>query len=100
VAGPELSVAATKSFVASLAALAHLTALWSADEGLQSALDRLPERIAAAGELDWGAALDVLAPAASLIAIGRGPTFSIACEAALKLKEVANLHAEAFSGAE
>ena len=32
--------------------------------------------------------------------IGRGPTLAIAREAALKLKEVANLHAEAFSGAE
>jgi glucosamine--fructose-6-phosphate aminotransferase (isomerizing) len=99
-AGAELSVAATKSFVASLAALLHLTALWAADGRLRSAVDRLPERVAAAGELDWSAALDVLAPAASLIAIGRGPTLAIACEAALKLKEVANLHAEAFSGAE
>ena len=99
-AGPELSVAATKSFVASLAALSRLTALWAADGRLRSAVDRLPERVAAAGELDWSAALDVLAPAASLIAIGRGPTLAIASEAALKLKEVANLHAEAFSGAE
>ncbi len=99
-AGPELSIAATKSFVASLAALLRLTALWAADGGLRSAVDRLPERVAAAGALDWSAALDVLAPAASLITIGRGPTLAIACEAALKLKEVANLHAEAFSGAE
>ena len=99
-AEPELSVAATKSFVASLAALLHLTALWAADVRLQSAVDRLPERIAATGDLDWSPALDVLAPAASLIAIGRGPTLAIAYEAALKLKEVANLHAEGFSGAE
>src|SRR5216683_2892451 len=99
-AGPELSIAATKSFVASLAALLRLTALWAADGGLRSAVDRLPERVAAAGALDWSPALDVMAPAASLIAIGRGPTLAIAREAALKLKEVANLHAEAFSGAE
>src|SRR5262249_15112911 len=32
--------------------------------------------------------------------IGRGPTLAIAREAALKLKEACNLHAEAFSGAE
>src|SRR5712691_10946240 len=99
-AGPELSIAATKSFVASLAALLRLTAVWAADGRLRTAVDRLPERVAAAGDLDWSAALDVLAPAASLITIGRGPTLAIACEAALKLKEVANLHAEAFSGAE
>ena len=36
----------------------------------------------------------------SLVTIGRGPTLAIAREAALKLKEVCNLHAEAFSGAE
>ncbi len=99
-AGAELSVAATKSFVASLAALLRLTAVWAADGRLHAAADRLPERVAAAGELDWSPALDVLAPAASLITIGRGPTLAIAREAALKLKEVANLHAEAFSGAE
>jgi len=99
-AGPELSVAATESFVATLPALLRLTALWAADNGLRSAVDRLPERVAAAGALDWSEALDVLAPAASLITIGRGPTLAIAYEAALKLKEIANLHAEGFSGAE
>ena len=65
-----------------------------------AALERLPERLASAGELDWSAAIDPLAAASSLVVIGRGPTLAIAREAALKLKEVANLHAEAFSGAE
>ena len=99
-AGAELSVAATKSFVASLAALLRLVALWTDDERLQAALDRLPQRVAAAGELDWSPALEAFAAAPSLITIGRGPTLAIAREAALKLKEIANLHAEAFSGAE
>src|SRR5712691_12375280 len=58
-AGPERSVAATKSFVASLAALLRLTALWAEDGPLLTAVERLPERIAAAGELDWSPALDV-----------------------------------------
>ena len=49
---------------------------------------------------DWGAPLETIANAASLVTIGRGPTLAIAREAALKLKEVANLPAEAFSGAE
>src|SRR5437879_1199194 len=40
-AGAELSVAATKTFVASLAALVRLTALWAEDEALTAALDRL-----------------------------------------------------------
>jgi glucosamine--fructose-6-phosphate aminotransferase (isomerizing) len=99
-AGPELSVAATKSFVATLAALLRFVASWADDDQLPAALDRLPERLAEAVELDWGAALDALAAAESLVTIGRGPTLAIAREAALKLKEIANLHAEAFSGAE
>ena len=99
-AGPELSVAATKSFVATLAACLRLAAAWTDDTGLQRALERLPPRLAAATDLDWGAAIARFAEAVSLIAIGRGPTLAIAREAALKLKEVCNLHAEAFSGAE
>jgi glutamine---fructose-6-phosphate transaminase (isomerizing) len=99
-AGPELSVAATKSFVATLAALLRLVASWADDERLPEAIDRLPDRLAMATELDWDAALGGLAEADSLIAIGRGPTLAIAREAALKLKEIANRHAEAFSGAE
>jgi len=99
-AGPELSIAATKSFVATLAALLRLLAAWSGDERLPDAIDRLPERLISATDLDWAAALGPLADADSLIAIGRGPTLAIAREAALKLKEIANRHAEPFSGAE
>ena len=99
-AGPERSVAATKTFVASLAALLRLVASWSDDAVLPAALDRLPDRLRAAMTLDWSAAAAAFAKAPSLIAIGRGPTLAIAREAALKLKEIANLHAEAFSGAE
>jgi glucosamine--fructose-6-phosphate aminotransferase (isomerizing) len=99
-AGPELSVAATKTFVVTLAALLRLVAVWTEDKGLPGAIERLPERLATATQLDWGRALAVLADADSLITIGRGPTLAIAREAALKLKEIANRHAEAFSGAE
>jgi glutamine---fructose-6-phosphate transaminase (isomerizing) len=99
-AGPERSVAATKTVVASLAALLRLVACWTEDKRLPAALDRLPQRLAAASRLDWSAAHDPLSRAESLIVIGRGPTLAIAREAALKLKEVANRHAEAFSGAE
>jgi glutamine---fructose-6-phosphate transaminase (isomerizing) len=99
-AGAERAVAATKSFVATLAALLRLVAAWRGDPVLRGALDRLPERLAAATNLNWHMAADALVTACSLIAIGRGPTLGIAREVALKLKEVANLHAEAFSGAE
>jgi glucosamine--fructose-6-phosphate aminotransferase (isomerizing) len=99
-AGPEHSVAATKTFVASLTALMRLAAVWSEDAAMTAALARLPERLARATELDWSAALPSLAEAASLMTIGRGPTLAIAREASLKLKETCNLQAEAFSGAE
>ena len=99
-AGPELSVAATKTFVATAAALARLTAAWTKDSALEAAIARLPERLASAAALDWSAAVPVLANAGSLVTMGRGSTLAIAREAALKLKETCNLHAEAFSGAE
>jgi glucosamine--fructose-6-phosphate aminotransferase (isomerizing) len=99
-AGPELSVAATKTFIATLAMLLRMTAEWGSDGTLSAALDRLPDRLAQAAALDWGAPLDALANANSLATIGRGPTLAIAREAALKLKETCYLHAEAFSSAE
>jgi glucosamine--fructose-6-phosphate aminotransferase (isomerizing) len=99
-AGPELSVAATKTYVAALAALARLTAAWTDDQTLAAALTRLPNRLSAAVALDWTSAIGALAEANSLVTIGRGPTLAIAREASLKLKETCNLHAEAFSGAE
>jgi len=99
-AGPETSVAASKSFIASLAALLQLTALWTEDAGMMRGVGRLPRRLAAAIELDWSASISSLSKAQSVITIGRGPTLAVAREAALKLKEACNLHAEAFSSAE
>jgi glutamine---fructose-6-phosphate transaminase (isomerizing) len=99
-AGPELSIAATKSFVATLAVLLRLTALWANDRALSGALERLPDRLVAASTLDWGSALGVLSQATSLATIGRGPTLAIAREAALKFKEICDLQAEPFSSAE
>jgi glutamine---fructose-6-phosphate transaminase (isomerizing) len=99
-AGPELSVAATKTFIASLSASLRLIAQWSGNKDIGAACERLPARLARAAELDWSEALPPLTRATALIAIGRGPTLAIAREAALKLKETCALHAEAFSGAE
>jgi glutamine---fructose-6-phosphate transaminase (isomerizing) len=99
-AGPEHAVAATKTFVASLAALLRLAAAWTGEPGFASALERLPDRLAAASELDWSAALGALTDATSLLTLGRGPTLAIAREAALKFKETCDLPAEPFSSAE
>jgi glucosamine--fructose-6-phosphate aminotransferase (isomerizing) len=99
-AGPELSVAASKTFVATLSALQRLVAAWTSDADMARAVDALPERLAEATALDWSEAAAALSRTTSLVTIGRGPTLAIAREASLKLKETCNLHAEAFSGAE
>src|SRR5438105_812924 len=99
-AGPELSVAATKSFVATLAAILRIVGEWTENTAIHAALTRLPDRLAATTALDWSACFDAFGRASSLTTIGRGPTLPIAREAALKLKETCNLHAEGYSSAE
>jgi glucosamine--fructose-6-phosphate aminotransferase (isomerizing) len=99
-AGPERSVAATKSFLSSAAILAALVAEWSGNKSLARAVRALPEDLERALCADWSEALPMLAAANSTYVVGRGPAYPIAMEAALKLKETAMLHAEAFSGAE
>ena len=99
-AGAEMSVAATKTYLASTAAVAQLIAAWSSDKTLASALDSLPEAMRSAWECDWSVAVGALTPARNLYTIGRGLGFGAAQEAALKFKETCGLHAEAFSSAE
>jgi glucosamine--fructose-6-phosphate aminotransferase (isomerizing) len=99
-AGLERSVAATKSYIASLAAIVHLVASWSRDVQLAAALQQAPERLERAWQLDWSAAVTRLTPANNLYVIGRGLGLGVAQEAALKLKETCGLHAEAVSAAE
>ncbi|MCR8724394.1 SIS domain-containing protein [Frigidibacter sp. ROC022] len=99
-AGPERSVAATKSFIASVVALAGIAAAASGDDQLMQGLKRLPEALSATEGLDFQPALRLLAETRSFYIGARGPGYGIALEAALKGKEVAGLHAEAFSLAE
>jgi glucosamine--fructose-6-phosphate aminotransferase (isomerizing) len=99
-AGEEKSVAATKSYIASLSALVHLASEWSRDTALRSVLSRLPADLDRAWSLDWSAALEALSPVTHLYVIARGVGLGVAQEAALKCKETCGLHAEAFSSAE
>lgn len=99
-AGPELSVAATKSYIAMLAMSAQLVGFWQRDGGLIDALRGLPDALDAASRLDWSTAIPSLRDAERMIVIGRGPGLAIAQEAALKLKETSGIQAEAFSSAE
>jgi glucosamine--fructose-6-phosphate aminotransferase (isomerizing) len=99
-AGEERSVAATKSMIASLVAGACLVASWSEDAELEGALERLPAILDAETGPAPRRPVETLAAARSLFVIGRGATFPVAMEAALKLKETSAIHAEAFSSAE
>ncbi|HZD52833.1 MAG TPA: SIS domain-containing protein [Woeseiaceae bacterium] len=99
-AGAETGVAATKSFIASLTAIAQLAGYWSEDGPLLGAIARLPEKLRQAWALDWSGAVPRLRDRESLYVVARGLGLGVAQEAALKLKETCGQHAEAFSSAE
>jgi glucosamine--fructose-6-phosphate aminotransferase (isomerizing) len=99
-AGPELSVAATKSYLATLAAVLQLTAHWGDDAELHGIVERLPDDLRRGWDCNWSPMVEGLTGASSLFVVGRGFGFGAALEAALKLKETCGLHAEAFSAAE
>ncbi|PPU93380.1 SIS domain-containing protein [Xanthomonas albilineans] len=99
-AGPEKSVAATKSYLASLAAILQLGAHWKNDPALLAALQTLPQALRSAWQADWRPLTDGLVDARNLFVIDRGLGLAAAQEAALKFKETCGLHAEAYSSAE
>ena len=99
-AGPERSVAATKSFVSSVVAGLALLAHWQRDESLFAALEDLPAVLGRAIDCDWSPLAAALDGRTSLYVLGRGPALAIAGEAALKFKETCGIHAEAYSAAE
>ncbi len=100
-AGPEHAVAATKSFLCTLTTFVRLIAAITSSSGIAGALDRLPEQLRFGSGERWGNRIvSQFCDAQRAFVIGRGTGLGIAAEAALKLKEVAGLHAEAFSAAE
>lgn len=99
-AGVERSIAATKSFLATLAAILQLVAHWKNDAELLRGLHAAPAAMRNAAALDWSPLVDGLKNAEHLFVLGRGLMLGAAQEAALKFKETCGLHAEAFSTAE
>ena len=110
-AGPEVGVASTKAFTCQLvtlacAVIATARARGAIDGGeeavLSSAIAEVPAR--AAEVLNHDEALQMLAhelvEARDVLYIGRGPSYPIALEGALKLKEISYLHAEGFAAGE
>lgn len=98
-AGPELSVAATKTFVTSLVAGLWLIAKIKGDDDLIAAIRALPDHLDRATRCDWSAAAAAI-DGSSLFTLGRGPSWAISNEAALKFKETCLIHAESYSSAE
>ena len=101
-AGPERSVAATKTYTAQLMALAMLSAALSGDEQAWADLRGVPDAVARA--IDGSAGLESMAPRfrdyAGLVVVGRGYNLSTAFEVALKVKETAGILADGYSSAD
>ncbi|CAM3658155.1 glucosamine-6-phosphate deaminase NagB-II [Rheinheimera salexigens] len=98
--GEEKAVAATKSYLATLSAILHLVAVWSAKPELLTAVQQLPALMQQAVDLPMQLNTSALKNVKHLVVLGRGLGYAISREIALKLKEVCGIHAEAFSSAE
>jgi glucosamine--fructose-6-phosphate aminotransferase (isomerizing) len=98
-AGPEISVAATKSFTAQLAVFLHLINLYrggALSESLEGGRKAMEEALLA----DLHEAVRICRPASEIFYVGRGPYFALSLEGALKMKEVSYIHAEGFAAGE
>ncbi len=99
-AGDEISVAATKSYLATLSALVHIVANWTQNESLLQGLKELPSALDAMIDSPTQLQPTEFANIKNMVVLARGLGFSISKEMALKLKEVCAIHAESFSSAE
>ena len=106
-AGEERSVAATKTYVASLAVVAGLVARLADGAPWAAGLERLPETLATTLETagawlrDAGAAcVRALARSDEALVVSRGHNFATALEVALKLKETSRIFADGYSTAD
>jgi glucosamine--fructose-6-phosphate aminotransferase (isomerizing) len=101
-AGPELAVAATKTYTTSLLALAMLSVALGGDEDQRRHLDRVPAFVDQAlqqAEAVVAAAADYRKDNACVV-LGRGYNYATAFEIALKLKELTYVLAEPYSSAD
>jgi glucosamine--fructose-6-phosphate aminotransferase (isomerizing) len=110
-AGPEIGVASTKAFTCQLAALACLaiglgrargTLTAEKEAELVQALGEVPRHISTVlrGEDRYEKLAHSLAKAQDVLYLGRGASYPIALEGALKLKEISYIHAEGYAAGE
>ncbi|HEX7051963.1 MAG TPA: glutamine--fructose-6-phosphate transaminase (isomerizing) [Longimicrobiales bacterium] len=109
-AGPEIGVASTKAFTSQVVALLLLGLYLGRQRGLSHGdgqalvheITRLPDVIETALKLD-GRTRDIAriyADATNFLYLGRGVSYPVALEGALKLKEISYIHAEGYPAAE
>jgi glucosamine--fructose-6-phosphate aminotransferase (isomerizing) len=111
-AGPEIGVASTKAFTCQLAALAALAIAAGRARGVLSESDEkrlvhalievprhLTEALALEPQIEQ-LARDHLAKSRDVLYLGRGTSYPIALEGALKLKEISYIHAEGYAAGE
>jgi glucosamine--fructose-6-phosphate aminotransferase (isomerizing) len=110
-AGPEIGVASTKAFTCQLAVLACFAIAVGRARGVLSeakerelvrALIEVPRHMAAALALEPKIELLArdLAKSRDVLYLGRGTSFPLALEGALKLKEISYIHAEGYAAGE
>jgi glucosamine--fructose-6-phosphate aminotransferase (isomerizing) len=110
-AGPEIGVASTKAFTAQLSIMACLTLLLGKEKGtinqqefdlINTSLKSVPSALLKIfkHEDQIIQAANYLMKARSVLYLGRGLSFPIAMEGALKLKELSYIHAEGYAAGE
>jgi glucosamine--fructose-6-phosphate aminotransferase (isomerizing) len=110
-AGPEIGVASTKAFTCQLSTLACLALAMARARGVMSdkkerelvrALTEVPRHISSLlrDERRYEDLAHWLAKARDVLYLGRGVSYPIALEGALKLKEISYIHAEGYAAGE
>jgi glucosamine--fructose-6-phosphate aminotransferase (isomerizing) len=110
-AGPEIGVASTKAFTAQVTVLTLMALMIGQKKGtitgsnfhrLLNELDAIPDKVQKVLENDARIRYiaDIYKDARNALFLGRGYTFPVALEGALKLKEISYIHAEGYPAAE
>jgi glutamine---fructose-6-phosphate transaminase (isomerizing) len=98
-AGPEISVAATKSFIAQLAVLMQIIN-FIRDGEFEVVLRNGHRAIEEVLLMDLSEAVELCINARSIFYVGRGPFYPVSLEGALKMKEISYIHAEGYAAGE
>lgn len=110
-AGPEIGVASTKAFTAQVTVLTLIALMIGQKKGtiteskfyrLLNELDAIPGKVEQVlkNEAQIKYIADIYKDAPNALYLGRGFTFPVALEGALKLKEISYIHAEGYPAAE